>query len=605
MEKPKIEKQLFRELSFTEPLIDVEARTVTFPFSSELPVERWFGGEILDHSAGAMDLSRLNNGGAFLDMHDTKKQIGVIEKAWLNEAERRCYCTVRFSKNEDAEEIFKDVIDKIRRNVSFGYMPDEDSCEVEPGSTPEKQTYRFKKWMPYEVSIVSVPADASVGIGRAADVNPPETAAPEIIEPAEVVENRSQEEKPKIQLKNEVKKMERDQEIKEISAIGASYGMEREALAAIGGGMSLGDFQKECLDALNKRNSEAPKTAKIGMDKEEVKRYSIMKALRALANPGDARAQDEAKFEKEVSEQCQRSLGVSPQGIFVPHDVLGEKREFNATTGAGSNLVATNLLSGSFIEKLENLMVVRQLGAQILSGLVGNVAIPKQTGGCTAYWIAVNAAITAASNPTIAQVPLTPKTIGAYTDIGRDLLKQSSLSAEALVMNDLALRLALGIDLAALKGTAQNNQPRGIYNAVGVGTVSISGGNPTFANMVEFETDVDTSNALAGNLAYVMNSAMRGKLKTTPIVSSYPTMIMGANGEVNGYKSAVTNQLAAGEIIFGNFADVLIGLWGGLDLTVDPYTNGTSGALRVIALQTVDVAVRRAESFSTAVAAVS
>jgi HK97 family phage major capsid protein len=600
MEKLKIDKQMFRELSFTEPLIDVEKRTVTFPFSSELPVERYFGGEILDHSAGSMDLSRLNNAGALLLNHDTSEQIGVIEKAWLNESERRCYCTVRFSKQEDGEEIFQDVIDKIRRNVSFGYMPDGDSCEVEPGSTPEKQVYRFTKWMPYEVSIVSVPADASVGIGRAADVNPAQVEAVEVPK-AEVVEH--------IEVRNEQKpinkeKLKMENEVKEISAIGAQFGMEKEALQAIGNGVSLADFQKSCMDALNKRSTPAPLPT-IGLDKQEVKRYSIMKVLRALANPGDARAQDDAKFEREVSAECQRKLGVDPLGIFVPHGVLGEKREFNSSTGAGSNLIATNLLAGSFIEKLENLMVVRQLGAQILSGLVGNVAIPKQTGGATAYWIATNAAITAASNPTIAQVSLTPKTIGAYTDIGRDLLKQSSLSVESMVMNDLAERLALSIDLAALKGSAQSNQPRGIYNAVGVGTVSISGVNPTFANMVEFETDVDTANALAGNLAYVMNSAMRGKLKTTPIESGYPTMIMGADGMVNGYKTAVTNQLAAGEIIFGNFADVLIGLWGGLDLTADPYTLGTSGALRVTALQTVDVAVRRAESFSTAVAAQS
>jgi HK97 family phage major capsid protein len=596
----KIEQKLYREFSFDAPRIDAEKRTVTFPFSSELPVSRYFGDEILDHSAGAMDLSRLNNGGALLLNHDTDEQIGVVESAWLNESERRCYCTVRFSKQEDGEEIFQDVIDKIRRNVSFGYMPDGESVQAEPNSTPDKPSFRFMKWMPYEVSIVSVPADASVGIGRAADVNPAQT---EIVEPpaAETPLN--------IEVTNEEKsikqgKLKMENEIKEISAIGAAYGMEREALAAIGSGMSLSDFQKSCMDALNKRSTPAP-SPKLGLDDKEVKRYSIMKVLRALANPSDGKAQDEAKYEIEVSAECQRQFGVSPQGIFVPHDILGAKREFNATTGAGSNLIATNLLAGSFIEKLENLMVCRQLGAQILDGLVGNVAIPKQTGAATAYWIAVNADITAGSNPTIAQVPLTPKTIGAYTDIGRDLLKQSSLSAEALVMNDLAMRLALGLDLAGLKGTAANNQPRGIYNAVGVGTVSISGNTPTFAQMVEFETDVDTSNALVGNLAYVMGSAMRGTLKTTQIATNYPTMIMGSDGMVNGYKSVVTNQLSAGQIIFGNFADLVFGLWGGLDLTTDRTTLGLSGGLRVIALQTCDVAVRRAESFSTAVAAQS
>ena len=596
MDKFDNTKKLFRELNFTEPIIDIENRTATFPFSSELPVQRYFGGEILDHSPDSCDMSRLNNAAALLLNHDTCEQIGVVEKAWLNHTERKLYATVRFSKNEDADEVFQDVIDKIRRNVSFGYTVDENSFQVEQGSTPENQTYRIMKWMPYEVSIVSVPADATVGIGRSADVNSVEgTNEPKQAE-ITITENE----------KNDNKKGSKmnESEVKEIGAIGASYGMEKEALAAIASGKSLADFQKECMDALSKKNATVP-NAKIGMDEKAIKQYSIMKALRAMANPHDAKAQDEAKFEREVSEQCSKTLGVNPQGIFIPHDVLSAKRTFDSSTGAGSNLIATNLLSGSFIEKLENLMVLTQLGAQTLSGLVGNVAIPKQTGGCTAYWIAQNAVITAASNPTIAQVTMSPKTLGAYTDIGRDLLKQSSLSAENLVMNDLIKRLALALDLAGLKGTASNNQPRGIYNQVGVGTVSITANSPTFAQMVEFETDVDTSNALAGNLAYVMGSAMRGKLKTTQVATNYPTMIMGADGMVNGYKSVVTNQLGTGEIIFGNFADVLIGLWGGLDLTVDPYTNGTAGALRIIALQTVDIAVRRAESFSTAVAAVS
>lgn len=237
------------------------------------------------------------------------------------------------------------------------------------------------------------------------------------------------------------------------------------------------------------------------------------------------------------------------------------------------------------------------------------MAIPKQTGGATGYWLAESGTPTE-SQQTIGQVPLTPKTVGAYTDISRKLLQQSSIDVEAFVRGDLATVLGLAIDLAGIAGTGANNQPRGILNTVGIGSVigGTNGAAPTWANIVALESEVAAANADVGRLHYLTNALVRGVLKTTEKASGTAQFVWNSN-DVNGYTPIVSNQVPSdltkgsaedicSAIIFGNFADLLIGMWGGLDLLADPYTASTSGTVRVVALQDADIAVRHAESFA-------
>ena len=257
-------------------------------------------------------------------------------------------------------------------------------------------------------------------------------------------------------------------------------------------------------------------------------------------------------------------------------------------------------------------MVINALGAQFLTGLVGKIAIPKQSGGATAYWVAESGAPTE-SQQTVAQVTMQARTVGAYTDISRQLLKQSSIDVEAFVQRDLATVLGLAIQQAAISGTGADNQPSGLLTLI---TPSVAGGTdglaPTWAHIVELETDVSVANADIGSMAYLTNAKVRGKLKGTSKVSGQNGFVWeSGNTPLNGYGAAVTNavpsNLAKGAgtnlsaMLFGNFADLLIGMWGGLDLMVDPYSGSTSGTVRVVALQDVDVAVRHAESFATMV----
>lgn len=594
--RPKNEV-LTRSAPFTldERKIDAEKRTVVLPFSSELPVRRWDGDEVLRHDAESIDFSRLNAGAAVLEDH-AGRQIGVVERAWLGD-DRRAYAELRFSRNQQGSEVLQDIEDGIRRNVSFGYRVDE--WKEEEDEETKETRYIGTRWTPHEISIVAVPADPTVGVGR---------SLPEGTDEARDEAGIAPEPPATIEVTNETKTTEGKtmdkKDIQLITAIGRQFDCVAEADAAIEAEISVDEFRAQVLDIQAKRNSKPTPAAKVGLpvglSEPEARQYSFFRAMRVLAFPQDAEMRKAAAFEIECSNAYAKQIGKDTPGFFVPPDVmLSQTRAFNLTTGAGSNLRATDLRADMFIDLLRNQTVVMALGAQSMAGLVGNVAIPRQTAAGTAYWINTESAnITGASNPTIDQVTLTPKTIGAYTDVSRLLLRQSTPDAENIVRNDLARVLALGIDLAALAGTGLNAQPTGITATSGISDDDWATANtPTWAELVGMETAVDTANALDGELAYVMGAAMFGALKTTPKVANYPVYML-ENGMLNGYKVARTNQLGAGEMIFGRFADVLIGMWGGLEIQADTTTLGLSGGVRFVALQDVDVAIRHAASFA-------
>lgn len=598
-----------RALTFERAQVDPAARTVEVAFSSETPYERWWGIEVLDNTASAVRLGRLTSGGPLLMDHDTRDQVGVIESVRID-ADRVGRAVVRFGKSARAEEVWQDVQDGIRRNVSVGYAIHKATL-VETSDTG-LDTYRVTDWEPLEISLVSVPADATVGIGRSAadgGDNPIQNIAQEksmteaTTTPAAPVDH-SAIERAAIERANQ-DATKRAADIIAIGEMFAKHGGERKAAEALRAGKTVEQFRA---DMLQHMATQPIPTADIGMTEKEARSYSFLRALNAMANPGDRKAQEQAAFEREASEAVAAKQGRAARGFYVPTEV--QRRDLTVgTPTAGGHTVATNLLTANFIELLRNKMAVTGLGAQFLSGLVGNIAIPRQTGGATAYWVAESAAPTE-SQAAFDQVTMSPKTVGAYSDISRKLLQQSSIDVEGFVRNDLATVLALAIDQAAISGTAANDQPRGILTTSGIGDVAggTNGLAPTWAHMVELESDVAIANADVGSLGYLTNAKVRGKLKTTSKVSGQNGFIW-EDGMVNGYTAAVSNQVpsnltkgsssgVASAIIFGNWSDLIIGQWGTLDLLVDPYSGSTSGTVRVVALQDVDIAVRHAVSFS-------
>jgi len=184
MEKTIKTKKYFRNTEFRSGDIDEDKRTVSLSFSSELPVERYFGDEILDHSQESVDMSRLQNGAPVLVDH-AGDQIGVVEDATIA-PDKRGYATLRFGRSQRAKEVFADIVDGIRRNVSFGYQIKEMIEEV-------KGVFRATSWLPFEISIVSTPADPTIGIGRDMDDLEVDTIVQSADEPAQdIVQEQEQ-----------------------------------------------------------------------------------------------------------------------------------------------------------------------------------------------------------------------------------------------------------------------------------------------------------------------------------------------------------------------------------------------------------------------------
>lgn len=582
--------------------INAEARTAQLAFASETPYERWWGIEILDCTPTAMRQGRLRSGANLLCDHDARDVIGVVESVEIG-ADRVARAVVRFGKSERAEEVWQDVQDGIRRNVSVGYLIHK---ALLTETVEGVETYRVTDWEPFEVSLVAVPADASVGVGRSTDAL---RAAPAVAAAAPnlITESKS--------MSDTITVVAERNHAAEISKIAATIpGGAEMAMRAIQAGQTVEQFQQEAIRTLS---TKPVPTADIGLTAKETRSYSMMRAINALANPTDQSAQRAAAFERECSDATAKVMGKASRGLFVPQEV--QQRDLVVgTSTAGGNLVATDLLTGSFIDILRHAMVIDRMGTRFLTGLVGQVAIPKQTGAATAYWVAENGAPTEGQQA-FGQVTMTPKTVGAFTDISRRLLLQSSMDVEAMVQTDLATVLGLAIQQAAINGTGASNQPSGLLTLV---TPSVIGGTnglaPTWANIIKLETDVAVANADIGTLGYLTNSKVRGKLKGTEKFATtngspvFEAGDMPLNGYMAGITNAVPSNLTKGTssgvcsaILFGNFADLMIGMWGSLDLMVDPYSGSTAGTVRVVGLQDVDVAVRNVESFATMVDALT
>lgn len=576
-------------------------RRLELSFSSEFPVERYYGREVLSHDTEAIDLGRLNDGAPVLFNHDPGKVIGVVERAWVDGKKKRGMAEVRFSRNAFAQEVLADIRDGVLRNVSVGY-----GIGKLEESRDEGNTFVATRWQPHEVSVVSVPADPSIGIGRTLGIDPAAEAAPPI-QPSQIMEETKA---PNLEEVRAAAQAEERARVASITALCREHDVNLSQ-TLIERGASKEEAMGEILEALSKRSKQpaqvkaapaAPaiqpvaQSADIGLSDREARSYSFVKAIRAMAFPNDRAAYEAAAFEREVSAAVEQRTGKTAQGYLVADEVL--RRDLTVSTAsAAGDLVFTDARPGSFIELLRNRLALNTLGVTMLTGLNGPVAIPRQTGAATAYWVAEKGA-PSESNPTVDQVNLTPKTLGAYTEFSRRLVLQSSIDVETMVRNELATVIALEIDRAALYGLGNTNQPQGLKLVTGINTEDFNAAAPTYAELVSMETKINADNADIGAMAYVTNSTIYGGFKTTEKASGTAQFVLEPGGTVNGYSVVRSNQVASGDVFFGVWSQMLMGMWGALDLQVNPYALDTSGGVRVTALQDVDVAVRHPEAFT-------
>ena len=583
----------FRTIDLTKAHhIDEEKRTVRIGVSSETPVERSFGMEVLGHSEDEVNMEFMQSKTAPLLLdHDMTKQIGVVEEFKLDETAKRTTAVVRFGRSTLADEVFRDVVDGIRMNISVGYRVD----KLERQNKDDETFYRAS-WTPMEISSVSVPADQSrlVGVGRSKDKQTLNTTK------VKIMENEKQEinlDEIRSQSVDEARK-EFQKNSKEIIDLGVRHNKRDLANQAIKDGVSVEEFRGQLLENIsNDVPLETP--TEIGLTEKETKRFSIMRAVNAMANPTDRKAQEAAKFEFECSEAAQRAYGTTAQGVMLPDEVLRNWNQRDLNASDDSNLIGQDYRAGDFIDVLRNNSAVMPM-ATMLNGLSGDVKIPRKTAASSAAFISSEGGAAGESEFTVGSVTMSPKTLGAFTDVTRQLMIQSSIDVENLIRNDLAQSMAIAIDDAALEGSGSSGNPTGITNTSGINTVSLSSAAaPTFAEMVSMETSVRVDNALLGDLAYIVHPTNYGTLKTTEKATN-TAQFVAVNDEINGYKVVVSPQLTANNYVFGNFDDLLVGMFGGLDIVVDPFSNSTSGTVRIVALQSIDTAVRHAVSFCAA-----
>ena len=610
--------------------IDVDARTVELAFSSEEPVGRWFGDEILDHGKKAIRFDRLRNRAAVLVNHDQDDQVGVVESARVD-ADRVGRAVVRFGRSTRAAEIFQDVQDGIRSLVSVGYQIHDLKLE---SSGDSGDVYRVTEWEPFEVSIVSTPADTRVGVGRSSqpsqhaesipieDQRMTEETTSATVEPVTPAPAATVTVAPAFDA-DAARAEVRDGELRRISSLqnlGRQTSMEADAETFIREGKSVDEFVRHLTAHAPVRNAPSPD---IGLTEKETGSFRLSRLILAQAFPNNREYVNAAGFELEActaATSAQQRTGVSKtRGAVLPGEVaradmsqmvraavranLLKPHHVRALTAGtstdGAELVATDLMSMNFIDVLRNRLVVMAAGAVMLDDLSGDVAIPRKTSGMAGGWISTEGGNAANSEPQFDQVTLTPKTVAGYADFSRNLLLQSSLAIEALVRMDQAAGIATTIDLACLYGSGASGQPTGVANTSGINApTSFAAADPTYAEVVALETAVAVDNADLGSLAYITDAAMRGAFKGTEKASGTAQFVWEQGGTVNGYPCMITNQVTDGDVFFGNWSDLLVGAWGGLDVLVDPYTNSLSGTIRVVSHQSVDVAVRHPVSFA-------
>nr|WP_316642877.1 phage major capsid protein [uncultured Roseateles sp.] len=653
-------------------LVDTTARTMQLAFASETPVDMWYGTEILSMAPGAMRTGVRQLTMPLLYNHNLDDLLGRVEGIAIH-PDRIARADVRFGKDERGEWAMQQADDEILVNVSFKYRV------YKWIEDTENDLLIAIDWEAYEISLMTVPGDPTVGAGRGAQLDTengvqievrsaaapaPSPSAPGVTSAPEAHSNPSNSQEQSTmnvrfrgQFRNKAGgeedgsgggggttitappadptalaqrgAMDERARVNEIEAICKKYDLSAELRTAmVQRGATVDQARLTAADMVMERARNKP-AADFGdshnpdLTAKEKARFSMIRAVNASLS-GNWK---EAGFELECSNDIAKKLGrgaANERGFFVPTNIQFAMRAPYAvgTPGAGTTggtLVGTQLLPGSFIEVLRNKARTMQAGATVISGLVGAVTIPRQTGQTATFWTA-EGVDTSEGEATFDSITLNMKTIGTFSQISRNMLMQGTPDIDMLARADMLAAIALGIDLAVLSAPGTGSQPLGISNQAGVGSVigGVNGAQLTIDHLIDLETQVMDANAPEDSLAYIMNPRSVGwakKLKSTTgqyLWTTYPGgQRSGTPGEVNGYpvlrSKQARNNLVKGssgavcsELFYGAWSEALIAEWGVLEIlpsTTHPSVYKNGGVL-LRALQSLDIGVRHTASFS-------
>jgi len=617
-------------------IVDSQNRTARISFSSEAPVSMGFGREILDHSKGSIRLGGVRQRNMpLLYNHNMDDLIGVVES--IDVENNRGYATVRFASDERGQWAMDQVEDGILRNTSFMYRVYAYREEDSDDEDDDEPTYRATDWEPFEISLVTIPADPSVGVARSISHF---TGRNRIME----TQDLSRSERRRAAADNAAVAAATENErtrAAEISAMCRRHAIADDiAHRMVADGTSLEDCRSFILDQQARRGNQLPMSPAgaggsadpvhierqdlsahaLGITEKELNQFSILRAVQGMALD-DLRAKRAWGLEREISTAYAQATKSTREGLHIPPELrispLAKRTPLYAGS-TGAAVVATNLLSDAYVEPLYQQTTVVEAGATLLTGLVGNIAVPRMSASDQVTWVASEGATYGNTAPSLNQITMTPHDVSAYVDVTRRLVMQSTPSIEGLLRSDLARITAIAIDQAAYVGTGASGQPTGILNTSGVSTIGIgaNGGSLTLGILGQMYGALASANALNGAMSWIATGGLVAKMKTTQkfsvgsdVLWEDPMSERPAPGEGNvlGLRGLLSNALpSAGTkgtgtnlnaILLANFNDLLIAEWGTLTVLVDPYSLSSSGGIRITVAQTIDIAVRHAASF--------
>jgi HK97 family phage major capsid protein len=636
--------------------------SVEMAFASEEPYERWWGVEILDISEKSVRLGRLNDGAPLLFNHDwndlrgthvpgsvradkdrvlrgqvriesvTQKgrdTIGLVERGILVKASvgYRIHKVVEQSTTKDGQRIEREHDGALFRGLlsraaesgaedrgAFFRALDAAAGRLERADD-EPVVFRIVDFEPLENSLVTVPADNSVGIGRTAG-RP--AASPAVSQPAAAAAHTEaknmadsntaaagvvaevQVQQPAAAVFDPVQATKDHREAVN-NLCRANKLDERYADHWIQSGASWKQISDDLVRILDERGRNNPQgLAKLDLEAKDVRHYSVMRALRSSMSRDWKNAGLELECNREISKRLNK-LPRTETSFFVPLDVM--MRDMTAAGVSGSNyLIGTQNRPGNFIDLLSNTSVGLRMGVQRLPGLVGNVTIPKMTAGNTAYWLSDETTQITESQPTIGQLSLSPKNVAALTELSHQLISQSTPDAEQLVLTRIARDIGLALDVGILRGSGASGQPQGIVGTSGVG--SVSGTSLAAAGVLEFQSDVAANNGLMPGCGYVTTPAVAALLSARPeLPSTGTTRLWQGNlleGSLFGFRAMASGQMSSATMLFGWWPGVILAEWGVLELMTNPFSDFTRGLTAVRGWYTCDVGVSYPGAFSYA-----
>lgn len=627
LRKTSKNQTVFARADVTDAIVNDDG-TVIFPLSSETPYRRhyWEHGEldeILSHNPSHVDLSWLKSGNApLLDTHshyELKNVIGRIVDAELRGG--RIYVTAQLSDAEDDTSTVQKIRSGIIRNVSIGYEILKYEIDEDAG------TFTATRWMPKEASFVPLPADPTVGIGRTADMkgknmkpatNPDGGANTATLMPGIEADTRSDDERAAALESN----------INEIAALAATHNMSDIARGYIKGCVERGVEPSlpmfKGIVRSNLPEGTPLVNTDIGMNDKERQSFSLVRLMRAL----DDDKFTGAGFELEAAaaaRKAQEKIRTSEHsGLVLPTDLMNSWGRFeidgvrydsrNSTmmttvnqqvraalaTGGNANILTVDHLADRFIDNLRNASAVLGAGATMLDGLSSDIEIPGGDQNIAANWLASEDANAVESNPTFRKIGLSPKDVAVYTDLTRRMIQQSTIAIEAYVRMQQVEAMRLAIDLAALYGSGATGIPLGLANTTGIGSKTFAAAVPTRGEIIDLRTSVATTNVGRG-VTYLGNSTMVGDLQQTDVQPGSPTGQFLMNNDATrlvGNPFNESNQVVDGDLFTGIWSDLLIGMWGGVQIDRSTERKFLSGGVSFRTIGTVDVAVRRVGSFA-------